>query len=124
MSVNSVVQVDLTGQANAEYVGGRQMSGQGGMVDFVRGSRASSGGLAILAMPATAKGGHSSRIVASLPGGTPVSVSRADADLVVTEFGTADLREADIETRALRLIAIAAPQHRDALWAEWTSGRA
>jgi acyl-CoA hydrolase len=123
VSVNSVVQVDLTGQANAEYVDGRQVSGQGGMVDFVRGARASKGGKAILAMRATAKGGKVSRILAVLPAGAPVSVSRADVDVIVTEFGAADLREVDIETRAARLIAIAAPQHRDALHAEWTRGR-
>ena len=122
VSVNSVVQVDLTGQANAEYVQGRQVSGQGGMVDFIRGARASAGGLAILAMPATAKGGTVSRIVAALSDGAPVSVSRADVDVIVTEYGTADLREADIETRAERLIAIAAPDHRDALATQLLNG--
>ena len=123
VAVNSVMQVDLTGQANAEYVAGRQVSGQGGMVDFVRGARASKGGTAILAMPATAKGGTISRIVAALSDDVPVSVSRADVDVIVTEFGAADLREADIGMRAARLIAIAAPQHRDALRAELRCGR-
>lgn len=119
ISVNSVLQLDLTGQANGEYVGGRQMSGQGGMVDFIRGARASAGGRAILALPATAQAGTISRIIPALTGGTPVSVSRADVDMVITEFGIADLREASITERAERLIAIAAPAFRDGLTDDW-----
>lgn len=115
LSVNSVLQVDLSGQANAEYLG-RQISGQGGMVDFVRGARDSFGGRSVLALPATARGGDS-RIVPALPQGTPVSVARADVDLVVTEHGIADLREAGLADRARRLAAIAAPAHRDSLLA-------
>ena len=113
--VNSVMEVDLSGQANAEHVGGRQVSGQGGMVDFVRGARAAPGGRAILALPSTARDGAVSRIVPALPRGAPVSVSRADADLVVTEHGIADLREADLALRAERLIAVAHPDFREAL---------
>jgi acyl-CoA hydrolase len=118
VSVNSVIEVDLSGQANAEYLGG-QMSGQGGLVDFLRGARASRGGRAILALPATARGGQESRIRAHLGEGVPVSVARADADLVVTEHGVADLRFASLEERALRMAAIAAPAFRDGLLAAW-----
>ncbi len=85
------------------------------MVDFIRGARAARGGLAILALPSTARGGTVSRIVASLPPGAPVSVSRADVDVVVTEHGVADLREADLDARAERLIAVADPAFRDGL---------
>ncbi len=113
VSVTSVLEVDLTGQANAEYVRDAQVSGQGGLMDFVRGARAANGGIAILALPAL--GGGRSRIVARLPGGTPVSVPRADVDLVITEYGVADLREASLHQRAERLIAIAAPEFREAL---------
>lgn len=112
VSVNSVLEVDLTGQANAESLGGQQISGQGGLVDFLRGARASDGGRAILALPSTAAGGRASRIVARLARGTPVTVARGDVDLVVTEHGVADLREADLATRARRLAAIAAPAFR------------
>ena len=114
-SVNSAVEVDLTGQANAEYVGGRQASGQGGMVDFIRGARAARGGLAILTLPSTTRDGAVSRIVPALPPRAPVSVARADVDLVVTEHGVADLREADLDLRAERLIAVADPAFRDML---------
>jgi len=115
VAVNSVIEVDLSGQANAEYLEGQQISGQGGMVDFIRGARASQGGRSILALPATAAGGTKSRIVAALPQGTPVSVARADVDMVVTEYGVAHLREASVSERVRRLAAIAAPGFRDAL---------
>lgn len=114
VSVNSVIEVDLTGQANGEWMSGRQISGQGGMVDFIRGARASVGGRSILALPAAARDG-TSRIVPRLGPGTPVTVTRADVDIVVTEYGTAHLREASLSERAHRLAAIAAPAHRDAL---------
>lgn len=113
--VNSGLEVDLTGQANVEYRGGMQLGGQGGMVDFIRGARASKGGLAIMALRSTAKRGEVSRIVPQLLQGTPVSVVRSDIDLVVTEHGIADLREADMNIRRERLIAIADPAFRDAL---------
>jgi acyl-CoA hydrolase len=113
--VNSGLEVDLTGQANVEYRDGVQFGGQGGMVDFMRGARASKGGIAIMALPSTAKRGTISRIVAQLGQGTPVSVPRSDIDVVVTEHGVADLREADINTRRKRLIAIADPAFRNAL---------
>jgi acyl-CoA hydrolase len=115
VSVNSVLEVDLSGQANAEALAGRQISGQGGLVDFLRGARASQGGRAILALPATAAGGRQSRIVARLAPGTPVTVARADVDLIVTEFGVADLREASIADRAIRIAAVAAPSFRESL---------
>lgn len=119
ISINSVIEVDLFGQANAEILGGRQVSGLGGMVDFVRGARASSGGRSLLALPATAEGGRRSRILAALPAGVPAGVSRADVDCVVTEHGVAELRGASVAERAERLIAIAAPAFRDELAAQW-----
>lgn len=115
VAINTVIEVDLTGQANAEMLGQRQISGQGGLVDFLRGARASTGGRAILALPATANRGQTSRIVTALAQGTPVSVARGDVELVVTEYGVADLREASLAARRDRLAAIAAPAFRDAL---------
>lgn len=113
--INSGLEVDLTGQVNVEYLNGHQSSGQGGMIDFVRGARAAFGGVAIMALPATARRGTVSRIVPQLAQGTPVSVARADVDVVVTEYGAADLREADLATRRSRLIAIADPAFREDL---------
>lgn len=123
LAVNSAVEVDLLGQANAEALGPRQISGHGGIMDFLRGARLSPGGRSVLALPATARGGRASRIVAGLAPGTPVAVSRADVDFVVTEHGVADLREASLETRARRLLAIAAPEFRDRLAQDWEDMR-
>jgi len=119
LSVNSCLEIDLSGQANGETLGGRQISGQGGLVDFMRGARLSSGGRSVLALPSRAGRSRHSRIVAALSLGSVVSVSRADVDHVVTEYGIADLREASVHERAARLVAIAAPEQRDNLWNSW-----
>ena len=87
------------------------MGAVGGAMDFLRGAARSRGGLPIVALPATAKG--ASRIVAQLSG--PVSTPRADAGLVVTEHGVADLRGQPLSRRVRRLLDIAAPGHREAL---------
>lgn len=119
ISVNSVLEVDLHGQANGEFLGGRQISGHGGMVDFIRGAREAKSGLSILALPATGRNGTVSRIVPRLAEGCPVTVARSDIDLVITEFGIADLRYASTTERARRLTAIAAPPFRDELEDQW-----
>jgi len=123
VAINSVIEVDLCGQANAETMGGEQVSGAGGLVDFLRGARLAKQGRPITALAATARGGSLSRIVPRLGDGVPVTIARADVGIVVTEFGSADLRDLPIEKRAEALIAIAAPQFRDHLKAEWTAMR-
>ena len=123
VAINSVLAVDLTGQANAEMLGGRQVSGTGGLLDFVRGARLSKGGRSILALPSTAGGGKSSRIVPRLGEGDVVSCPRADADIVVTEHGVARLRDKSVDERAEALIAIADPAFRDDLAAAWEALR-
>ena len=89
VAINSVLAVDLMGEANAEMLDGRQVSGTGGLLDFVRGARLSRGGRSILALPSTAAGGKVSRIVPKLGERDIVSCPRADADIVVTEHGIA-----------------------------------
>lgn len=123
VAINSVIEVDLLGQANAEMIDGRQMGAAGGLVDFMRGARASPGGRAIVALPATAKGGSVSKIVPMLPHGSTVSVARGDMDLVVTEYGVADLRTKTVDERAAALIAVAAPAFRDDLARAWAERR-
>lgn len=110
-AINSAIEVDLTGQINAEVAGGTYMGAVGGAVDFLRAAARSRGGLPIVALPATARG--ASRIVARLSG--PVSTPRSDAGLIVTEHGVADLRGQPLSRRVRRLIHIAAPEHREAL---------
>jgi acyl-CoA hydrolase len=121
-ALNSALEVDLFGQANLEWRGGRLASGLGGAPDFAAAARRSAGGRAVLALPATAKGGALSRIVARLAAPT-VSIPRHDTDLVITEHGVADLRGTGLEARARALIAVAAPAHRDALAASWDAIR-
>ena len=112
VSVNSAVEVDLFGQVNAEYAGGRQISGTGGSVDFMRAAKASKRGRSIVAMTATARGGSISRIV---PRVEMVTALRTDVDIVVTEFGVAQIKNLPLRARAEALVRIAAPEFREAL---------
>lgn len=111
VAINSAIEVDLSGQINAESAGGNYIGALGGAVDFLRGARQSQGGLPIIALPSTA--GRNSRIVTRLNG--PVSTPRSDAGLIVTEYGVADLRGLSIRQRARRLIEIAHPDFREQL---------
>ena len=79
-AINTVIEVDLYGQANAEMIGGREVSGIGGLADFARGARLSPGGRSILALVSTAAEGTVSRIVPTLAAGTVASLTRGDAD--------------------------------------------
>lgn len=110
ISINATLQVDLMGACNSENLAGRQYSGSGGQLDFVRGARASKGGMSIIACTSTAKSGAISRIVPSLTG--PVTTPRNDVDTVVTEFGVARLIGLSGEARARAMISLAHPDHR------------
>jgi acyl-CoA hydrolase len=112
VAINSAVQVDLTGQVCADSVGTRPISGFGGQVDFMRGAARSKGGLPIIALPSTARGGAVSRISAALEPGAGVVTSRADVHYVVTEHGIAYLHGKTLRERAQALIAIADPRFR------------
>ncbi len=112
-SINSAIEVDLSGQVNAEAMGGRYVGAIGGQVDFVRGARLSEGGRSVIALPSTHGKTRQSRIVARLNG--PVTTPRSDADTVVTEWGAAHLRGRSLRERMQAMIAIADPQHREAL---------
>ncbi len=123
VSVNSVMEIDLFGQANAEMLDGRQISGHGGLVEFSRGARLSRGGRSILALPSTAEAGRISRIRPALAERTVATVARSDADYVVTEFGAADLRWRDIDARASSLIEVAHPTFKGQLADAWDTMR-
>ena len=118
ISINSCVQVDLMGQVASETVGSKQISGVGGQVDFVRGASAAKGGVSISAMPSTVKG-KISKIVPLLDEGAAVTTSRNDVDYIVTEYGVAHLKGETLRQRARNLIAIAHPDFRDELKAEF-----
>ena len=112
VSVNSAVEIDLMGRVNAEVAGAKQISGTGGSVDFMRSAKASNGGRSIVAMASTARRGTVSRIV---PQVSLVTALRTDVDIVVTEFGIAELRNESLASRAERLIEIAHPDFRSEL---------
>lgn len=118
VAINTTLEIDLLGQINSEVMKGRQISGSGGLVDFMRGAAASRGGRNIIALNATAAGGKVSRIVPRLAGGVSTAL-RNDMDIVVTEYGAARLRGLDLDGRAEALIELAAPEHRPDLWNAW-----
>lgn len=114
VGINSVLEVDLTGQFNSETVGGRHVGVIGGQSDFMRGAIRSPGGRNIVVMEATARKGAISRIVPRLSDGI-VTAARAEADFVVTEYGIAELRGRTLCERACALIAVAHPDFRHRL---------
>jgi len=113
VSINSALEVDLTGQVNAEQSGAAYMGGTGGQVDFVRAGARSPGGAALMVLGSTAKGGSISKIVPTLSG--PVTTARTEVDVIVTEFGAAELKGQSLAERTRRLIAVAHPDFREEL---------
>ncbi len=114
-SINSAIQIDLTGQVCADSMGHKIYSGVGGQVDFVLGATFSERGKSIIALPSTAKHGTLSRLVPALERGAGVVTTRAAVDYVVTEYGIAELRGRSLAERARDLIAIAHPDFRELL---------
>ncbi len=115
IAINSALEVDLTGQVCADSIGHRFYSGIGGQVDFIRGAKRSLGGKAIICLPSTAVDGTVSRIVPRLSEGAGVVTTRGDVDVVITEYGLANLAGRTIRERVLSLIAIAHPDFRNDL---------
>jgi acyl-CoA hydrolase len=115
VSINSALEVDITGQVCADSIGPTPYSGFGGQVDYIRGAARSKGGKPIIALPATARNGAISRIVPALKPGSGVVTSRADVHYVVTEFGIAYLHGKNLRQRAEALASIAHPKFRDEL---------
>lgn len=113
VTINSAMEVDLTGQVNAEQSGDAYLGGTGGQLDFVRAGVRSPGGHSIIALAATAKGGSLSKIVPALSG--PVTTPRTEVDVIVTEYGAARLRGQTLAERARRLVAVAHPDFREEL---------
>lgn len=113
VAINSAIEVDLTGQVSAEAIGRRYVGTIGGQVDFVRGALASPGGRSVIALPSRVERTGRPRIVPTIAG--PVTTARAEADVVVTEYGVAHLRGRTIEDRVRALIAIAHPDDREEL---------
>jgi GNAT superfamily N-acetyltransferase len=117
-SINSAIEVDLTGQVCSDSLGTLFYSGIGGQVDFTRGASRSRGGRPIIALPSTTEDGTISRIVPALKPGAGVVTSRGDVHYVVTEYGTAYLHGKTARERAVALIHTAHPKFRPWLMAE------
>lgn len=121
VSINTTLEIDLTGQCCSEAIGHRQFSGTGGQADTAIGAQMAKEGKSFIALYSTAdvriRGSDErktiSKIVPSLAEGATVSLSRNDVDYVVTEYGIASLRGTSIRERVERLIAIAHPDFRD-----------
>lgn len=112
VAINSALSVDLTGQVSADSIGPHFYSGIGGQVDFIRGSARSEGGVPIIALPSTARGGSVSRICGELAPGSGVVTTRGDVHWVVTEFGARNLHGLTVRERAGMLIELAHPDFR------------
>ena len=123
VSINSALEVDLTGQVNAEAIGSDYIGAVGGQVDFVRAAGSSEGGASIIALGALGKKGDT-KIVARLSG--PVTTARSDVDVVATEYGAVRLQGLSLRQRVQAMLSIAAPEHRETLarqarefWGDW-----
>lgn len=117
VSINTALAVDLTGQVAADTLDGGFDSGIGGQVDFLRGAARSKAGRSLIVFPSLARDGTVSRIQPVLPEGATVVTSRGDVRYIVTEYGVADLWGKSVRERALALVAIAHPDHREELLA-------
>jgi itaconate CoA-transferase len=115
VSINSTIEMDLTGACNSEYVKGHQFTSTGGQLDFVRGAYASKGGMSFIAFQSSIKDGKISKIVPRLSG--PVTTPRTDVHYVVTENGVANLKGLSSTERAHALIGLADPAFQDELTA-------
>ena len=115
VSINTAMEIDLTGQICSETVGPKQYSGTGGAFDFAFGAQHSRGGRGIIAMASTAKSGTMSKIKPILTPGSVVTISRNIADIIITEYGVAYMRGRTVRERTKQLIAIAHPDFREEL---------
>ncbi len=114
-AINSVLEIDLSGQATGDSIGKTFYSGIGGSADFMRGAVMAPGGKTILLLQSTARDGAVSRIVPFLTEGAGVTICRGDVHYVVTEYGIAYLHGKNVRERAMALIAIAHPDFREPL---------
>lgn len=114
VSINSAIEVDLTGQVCADSIGAKFYSGVGGQMDFIRGASLSEGGKPIIALPSVTRR-DKTKIVPVLTLGAGVVTTRAHVHYIATEYGVADLYGKSIKQRIKAMIDIAHPMHRDSL---------
>jgi acyl-CoA hydrolase len=119
VTINGAIAIDLSGQVMADTINGQQFSGVGGHEDFVAGPGLTLGGRSLICLPSTSvvNGVLTSRILTQLPGGSVVSTPRHQVDVVITEYGVAELEGRTIRERSRALAMIGHPQFRDELLA-------
>ena len=122
-AINSAIEVDLFGQANADMIKGRYVAGVGGLPAFAAGASLSPGGRSIIVLPAATDDGRFSRVVLNVGKQAMAALPRHAADTVVTEYGVAELGGLSLHERARAMIRIAAPQFRDELERTWSEMR-
>lgn len=117
VTINGAISVDLFGQVAADAIGGRQFSGIGGHEDFIAGTSLELSDRSLVCLPSTANGpdGPISRIVAGFAAGSLVTTPRHQVDVIVTEFGAAELRGKTVRERAIEMAKVAHPLFRDDL---------
>ena len=115
MSINACLEMDILGQVCSESIGPMKITGSGGQLDFIRGANMSKGGKSFLCVHSTAKGGTISTIKPMLTEGAHVTTPMNEVDMVVTEYGLAELKFRSASERAKALISIAHPDYRDEL---------
>jgi acyl-CoA hydrolase len=113
-SINSAIEVDITGQVCADSIGTKHFSGVGGQIDFLRGASLSKGGKPILALPSQTNKGVS-KLVPTLKVGAGVVTTRASIHWLVTEFGAVNLYGKSLQERARLVMSIAHPDHKEVL---------
>ncbi|MGB9695429.1 MAG: acetyl-CoA hydrolase/transferase family protein [Caldisericaceae bacterium] len=118
ISINTSLQIDLTGQVCSESFGYNQYTGTGGQLDMHRGATMANDGKGIIALRSTVKNDTISTIVSVLPLGSYVTVPRQEVDYIVTEFGVAHLRGKSMKARTIEMIKVAHPNFRDYLTSE------
>jgi acyl-CoA hydrolase len=114
VSINSAIEVDVTGQVCADSIGAKMFSGVGGQMDFIRGATLSQGGKAIIALPSITKRGES-RIVPYLKQGAGVVTTRSHVHYIITENGIADLYGKTLRQRVGEMVRIAHPNHQESI---------
>ena len=118
VSINTAVSIDLLGQVNAECINGRQYSGTGGQLDFVKGAQMSKGGKSFMAVQSVVNSsatGKTSRIVSRFLAGTVVTTPRSEVQYVVTEYGCVNLKHLCARDRISAMISLAHPDFRPQL---------
>jgi acyl-CoA hydrolase/GNAT superfamily N-acetyltransferase len=115
VSVNMVMEMDLTGQASVDALPNNYFAGVSSIVDFMRGASASPDGKSVLLLPSTSMDGSETRIVPMLSSGSVV-VPRADVSYVVSEFGAVNLYGKNLQERATAMISLAHPKFREELF--------